>query len=44
MLYALLGAESYQLFVTDRGWSVDDWHEWVHGALALELLGRVPDH
>lgn len=39
VLYAMLGVESYELLVTQRGWPAGDWQQWAHDVLALQLLG-----
>ncbi|TMR18281.1 TetR/AcrR family transcriptional regulator [Nonomuraea turkmeniaca] len=38
VLYALLSPELYLQFVEDRGWSPEQWEEWVHRTLAAQLL------
>lgn len=42
VLYATMTAESYTLFVTERGWSLDEWRDWAHGAVARELTPDSP--
>lgn len=37
ILYAVLGVESYQLFVTERGWPIDDWRRWTSSVIEREL-------
>ena len=29
--------ESYTLFVTERGWTLDQWRDWAHVTVAREL-------
>ncbi|MFE6919601.1 helix-turn-helix domain-containing protein [Nocardia sp. NPDC057663] len=36
---ALTAPETYRLLVGERGWSAQDWQEWVTGALTDQLLG-----
>lgn len=37
VLYATMTVESYTLFVTERGWTLDQWREWAHDTVAREL-------
>ncbi|GGN75345.1 TetR/AcrR family transcriptional regulator [Nocardia rhizosphaerihabitans] len=37
---ALTAPETYRLLVGERGWSAQEWQEWVTGALTDQLLGR----
>lgn len=37
---ALTAPETYRLLVGERGWSAQEWREWVTGALTDQLLGR----
>lgn len=37
VIYALVGPETHDLFVTQRGWSVEEWRRWVHDAVLDEL-------
>lgn len=37
LVYALLSAENFLLLVTQCGWSVDQWREWVHDAVLSSL-------
>lgn len=37
--YSLLGPEMYQLLVTERGWTSQQWADWTHSALCFHLLG-----
>jgi AcrR family transcriptional regulator len=39
--YALLGPELYQLVVSERGWTPQEWEEWVHASLCGTLLDPV---
>jgi len=39
VLYALVGPETHDLFVIQRGWSVEEWRGWVHDAVLDELTG-----
>lgn len=39
--YTLLGPEIYHLLVTERGWSSQEWADWVHAGLCLHLLGEA---
>lgn len=41
VLYATLTVETYTLLVTERGWPVAQWRQWVHDTLAREL-GILP--
>ncbi|MFD4861896.1 TetR/AcrR family transcriptional regulator [Streptomyces atratus] len=36
--YTLLGPEVYHLLVTERGWSTQEWADWVHAGLRHHLL------
>jgi AcrR family transcriptional regulator len=38
--YGVLGPEVYHLFVTERGWSPQEWEDWAAAALACHLLGN----
>lgn len=38
ILYATLTAETYTLLVTERGWPVEQWRQWVHDIVARELI------
>lgn len=42
VLYALLGCEAYAMFVTERGWSVQDWQRWTYTAICLDLHTPLP--
>lgn len=37
VLYALICPESYALFVTERGWSIDRWRSWIHDTVLNQL-------
>lgn len=37
VLYATTSAESYALFVVERGWSAQAWRSWVHDTVLREL-------
>ncbi|PJE94184.1 TetR/AcrR family transcriptional regulator [Streptomyces carminius] len=37
--YGLLGPEMYHLLVTERGWTSQQWADWVHSALCHHLVG-----
>jgi AcrR family transcriptional regulator len=37
--YGLLGPELYHLLVGERGWTPQQWDDWVHSALCHHLLG-----
>ena len=37
VLYAVVGPETHDLFVTQRGWSVEEWRGWVHDTVLREL-------
>ncbi|MGW6728870.1 helix-turn-helix domain-containing protein [Nocardia sp. NPDC055029] len=37
---ALTAPETYRLLVGERGWSAEEWQEWVTGALTDQLIGR----
>lgn len=41
ILYATMTAESYTLFVTERGWTLEQWREWAHDVVARELTANV---
>ncbi|GAB97757.1 putative TetR family transcriptional regulator [Kineosphaera limosa NBRC 100340] len=46
VIYATMTAESYALFVIERGWRLDQWRDWAHSAVARELTtapGLQPD-
>ncbi|MFE0426731.1 TetR/AcrR family transcriptional regulator [Streptomyces sp. NPDC058953] len=36
--YGLLGPEVYHLLVTERGWTTQQWADWVHAALCRDLI------
>ncbi|MCX4904253.1 TetR/AcrR family transcriptional regulator [Streptomyces sp. NBC_00878] len=38
--YTLLGPEIYHLLVTERGWSSQEWADWVHDGLCRHLVGE----
>lgn len=38
LLYALGTEDAYLLFVTDRGWSADDWERWVVDTVSTQVL------
>jgi len=38
--YGLLGPEVYHLLVAERGWSPQQWADWVHSSLRHHLLGE----
>ncbi|MEU6809346.1 helix-turn-helix domain-containing protein [Streptomyces sp. NPDC046831] len=38
--YTLLGPEVYHLLVSERGWSSQEWADWVHAGLCRHLLGE----
>ncbi len=38
ILWALCGAEAYSLFVTRRGWSTDDFGDWLFEVLLEQLV------
>jgi len=42
VLYALLGVESYELFVTERGWPGEGWQRWTYEAISPDLFARPP--
>lgn len=42
VLYATMTAESCTLFVTERGWSLDQWRDWAHDTIARELTPDSP--
>lgn len=37
LLYATMSVECFTLYVTERGWTVDEWRDWTHGVIAREL-------
>jgi AcrR family transcriptional regulator len=37
VIYATMTVESYALFVTERGWALDQWRDWAHDTVAREL-------
>ncbi|GAA1016242.1 hypothetical protein STXM2123_5555 [Streptomyces sp. F-3] len=39
--YTLLGPEVYHLLVAERGWSSQEWADWVHAGLCRHLLGET---
>lgn len=39
ILWTLIAIEVYDLLVTERGWSLDEWETWVAGSSAALLLG-----
>ncbi|MBP2369153.1 AcrR family transcriptional regulator [Pseudonocardia parietis] len=41
VLYATVTAESYSLFVTERGWTIEQWREWAHDTVARELTANA---
>ncbi|WP_188111243.1 TetR/AcrR family transcriptional regulator [Nocardioides antri] len=46
LVYATESVESYSLLVTQCGWSREQWRDWVHDLVALELrrdAGRPQD-
>lgn len=38
ILWSLTGPDAYRLFVTERGWSTEDFQEWLYVTLELLLL------
>ncbi len=38
--YSLLGPEVYHLLVSERGWTPQQWADWVHSSLCHHLEGR----
>lgn len=38
LLYATICPETYSLFVTERGWSVEAWRSWIDTTLRPELI------
>lgn len=40
LLYATICPETYTLFVTERGWSVEAWRDWVDSTVRPELTTR----
>ncbi|HLR97123.1 MAG TPA: TetR/AcrR family transcriptional regulator [Jiangellaceae bacterium] len=40
VLYATLSAETYTLLVTECGWPVEQWRQWVHDVVVLELIAH----
>lgn len=44
VIYATMTVESYTPFVTERGWTLDQWNNWAHDVVAQELCGiREPN-
>ncbi|SDT07783.1 regulatory protein, tetR family [Brevibacterium sandarakinum] len=41
ILYATMTAESYTLFVTERGWTLEQWRAWAHDVIARELTANA---
>ncbi len=37
VVYATLTAETYTLLVTERGWTIEQWCDWIHDTVAPEL-------
>lgn len=37
LLFGILSPELYQVFVRDRGWSPEQWEDWVAGTLVSQL-------
>ncbi|WTW99782.1 TetR/AcrR family transcriptional regulator [Streptomycetaceae bacterium NBC_01309] len=37
LLYAMLSTELYLLFVRERGWTPQEWEEWMYATLAPQL-------
>jgi hypothetical protein len=42
ILWSLMGADNYRLFVTERGWPQKKYEEWLTATLKLLLLGKAP--
>jgi TetR/AcrR family transcriptional regulator, regulator of cefoperazone and chloramphenicol sensitivity len=42
ILWSLMGADNYRLFVTERGWPPEKYEEWLTATLKLLLLGKAP--
>lgn len=40
IIYATESVECYLLFVTQSGWTLDQWRDWVHATVRDELTGR----
>ncbi|CAM5280142.1 TetR family transcriptional regulator [Streptomyces spiroverticillatus] len=38
--YVLLGPELFHLLVTERGWSMDEWEQWVFDSHCQHLIGE----
>lgn len=38
IIYATMTVECYDLFVTERGWTIDQWRDWAHDTVGRELI------
>lgn len=41
LLFGLLSPQLYLLFVRDRGWSPEDWQDWVRTTLTDQICDQV---
>ncbi len=41
VIYATMTVESYTLFVTERGWALDQWRNWAHDTVAREIAAGL---
>ena len=42
ILWSLMGADNYRLFVTERGWPPEKYEKWLTAALKTLLLRKAP--
>jgi hypothetical protein len=42
ILWSLMGADNYRLFVTERGWPPEKYEKWLTATLKTLLLRKAP--
>ena len=42
ILWSLMGADNYRLFVTERGWPPERYEKWLTATLKTLLLRKAP--
>lgn len=38
VIYTIFSVDTHTMLVTERGWSAEQWRDWVHDTVAAELL------